>query len=121
MLPAPRPLRRSIAVALAATLALAGCAGTAPSRFDSAAWQAQRGAEPQQNRRGAMLPALQQALRPGMARDEVIALLGPPDRHDAAAGSDVYELGVSGYGVDEAYYQLDYRDGKLVEHRLQRR
>ncbi|MFD0724362.1 hypothetical protein [Lysobacter brunescens] len=68
-----------------------------------------------------MLPALDKVLHAGMSRDEVVKLLGEPDHSDTQAGVDQYELGIAGYGVDEEYYELRYRDGKLESHRMGRR
>lgn len=68
-----------------------------------------------------MVPALEKVLHAGMSRDEVVGLLGEPDFSDAETGTDTYELGLAGYGVDEEYYEIRYRDGKLESHRLGRR
>ncbi|MEH6415963.1 hypothetical protein [Pseudomonas sp. CGJS7] len=89
--------------------------------FDSAAWKSQRGADAQDNRRGGMVAALEQTVRTGMPRDEVIALLGEPDSTDAASSTDVYELGVARFGVDEEFYRIQYQDGKVASHRWGRR
>lgn len=89
--------------------------------FDSQTWKSQRGADAQDNRRGAMVASLEQTLRTGMPRAQVIALLGEPDASDAAAATDVYELGVARYGVDEEFYRIQYQDGKVASHRWGRR
>lgn len=68
-----------------------------------------------------MVPALQKVLHPGMRRDEVVGLLGEPDFSDTNRATDTYELGLAGYGVDEEYYEIRYRDGKLASHRMGRR
>ncbi len=61
----------------AVTLAAMGSA-TAAGAFDAAAWKAQAGAK-SQNTRVAMAGEAEAALRPGMTRAEVEALLGAPD------------------------------------------
>ena len=91
------------------------------SQFDSAAWKSQRGVATQQNQRGAMLSSAENAVRVGMPRDEVIQLLGEADSSDAATGIDTYELGVARYGVDEEFFEITYRDGKVASHRWGRR
>jgi hypothetical protein len=109
------------ALALAITLSLSACAMEHSSQFDSDAWKSQRGVATQENRRGPMVPALEKVLHAGMSRDEVVGLLGEPDYSDTDAGTDTYELGLAGYGVDEEYYEIRYRDGKLESHRMGRR
>lgn len=62
-----------------------------------------------------MVPDLETRLRPGMSRDEILELLGPPE----SAGDNllIYELGVSGYGVDFDHYMLEFDDdGALVRY-----
>ena len=109
------------ALALALTFSLSACAMEHQTQFDSDAWKSQRGAAATDNRRGSMIPALEKALHEGMTRDQVVALLGEPDISDAKAGTDEYELGLAGYGVDEEFYEIRYRDGKLASHRMGRR
>ncbi len=91
------------------------------SDFDSNAWKSQSNAAPRDNKRGQMVATLEKNLRTGMSRDEVIGLLGEPDSTDADTATDVYELGVAAYGVDEEFYEIQYRDGKLAAHRWARR
>ena len=91
------------------------------SNFDSAAWKSQRGVAAQQNQRGPMLTSAEKAVHTGMSRDEVIRLLGEPDISDAASATDVYELGVARYGIDEEFYEVKYQDGKVASHRWGRR
>jgi hypothetical protein len=117
----PRLHKPAWAVALAIGLSLSACAMEHSSQFDSDAWKSQRGVSPQENGRGTMVPALEKVLHPGMRRDEVVDLLGEPDFSDANRATDTYELGLAGYGVDEEYYEIRYRDGKLASHRMARR
>lgn len=91
------------------------------SHFDTAAWKSQRGVAAQQNQRGPMLASAENAVQAGMSRDEVIALLGEPDIRDAAAATDLYELGVARYGIDEEFFEITYQDGKVASHRWGRR
>jgi hypothetical protein len=91
------------------------------SNFDSDAWKSQRGAIAQQNQRGPMVASVEKAVQTGMSRDEVIRLLGEPDSSDAASTTDVYELGVARYGIDEEFYEIKYQDGKVASHRWGRR
>ena len=109
------------ALLLALTFSLSACAMEHQTQFDSDAWKSQRGAAATDNRRGSMLPALEKALHTGMTRDQVVALLGEPDISNAQTGTDEYELGLAGYGVDEEYYEIRYRDGKIESHRMGRR
>lgn len=89
--------------------------------FDSGAWKSQRGAAVLENRRGAMVASLEDVVREGMTRTDVLAVLGEPDSSDTHHGIDVYELGVSGVGVDEEYYEIRYQDDRLTSHRWMRR
>lgn len=109
------------AVALAIGLSLSACAMEHSSQFDPDAWKSQRGVAPQENSRGTMVPALEKVLHPGMGRDEVVELLGEPDFSDTSIATETYELGLAGSGVDEEYYEIRYRDGKLASHRMGRR
>ncbi len=111
------PLLLLVSLALGA---VPGCrAPTAAPAFDSAVWKAQRGADPQANTRGTMVAALEQAVRTGMPRSDVIALLGEPDSRDD--DTDTYELGVSPMGIDEETYVITYREGVVASSRWQRR
>ncbi len=91
------------------------------SQFDSNAWKSQRGVDTRQNTRGTMVASVEKAIDAGMSRDEVIQLLGEPDSSDAATATDTYELGVAKYGIDEEFYVVVYRDGKVASHRWGRR
>lgn len=119
--PSPGLHKPACALLLALTFSLSACAMEQQPQFDSDAWKSQRGAAASDNRRGGMLPALDKVLHAGMTRDEVVKLLGEPDHSDTQAGIDQYELGLAGYGVDEEYYEIRYRDGKLESHRMGRR
>ncbi len=110
----PRNLFLSLPLAL-----LMGCTMQQTPAFDSQAWQSQRGADPQQNRRGTMVEAVEGVVRAGMTRAEVVALLGEPDSADP--GTDIYELGVSPVGIDEEYYEVGYEDGRVSSHGWRRR
>lgn len=92
-------------------------------QFDSSAWKSQRGAGAQQNQRGTMVASVEKAIHAGMARDEVIQLLGEPDNSEATTetSTDTYELGVAQYGIDEEFYEIVYQDGKVASHRWGRR
>lgn len=107
-------------------LLLTACAMQQTDTFDSEAWKAQRGAPPLENRRPAMVSGLETLIRLDMPRADVLALLGEPDATrrddgDAALSIDTYELGVSGVGVDEEFYEIRYRDGRVASRRWSRR
>jgi hypothetical protein len=89
--------------------------------FDSVTWKAQRGASAQTNQRGTMVESLQNAIRTGMLREELIELLGEPDSSNAQTNVDIYELGVSPVGIDEEYYEIRYENGMVISHRWARR
>lgn len=115
--------RQSLAalLALSITVSLSACAMQNTSDFDSSAWKSQRGATGKDNTRGRMVATLEKSLHAGMSRDDVIRLLGEPDSTDADTATDVYELGVAAYGIDEEFYEIQYQDGKLASHRWARR
>ena len=102
------------------TLFLSACT-MQTTNFDSSTWKSQRGAAAQNNQRGQMVGTLDKVVRAGMARAEVIELLGEPDSSNIDTGVDTYELGVSDYGIDEEYFEIRYQDGKVASHRWARR
>ena len=112
---------RHAVLGIALTFSLSACAMQNTPQFDSNAWKSQRGADARQNQRGTMVSSVEKAVHEGMPREEVIALLGEPDHSDAATATDQYELGVAQYGVDEEFYEIVYRDGKVASHRWGRR
>ncbi len=117
-----RSMRASaLRCAVLLTLLLSACTMQTTAPFDSASWKSQRGADAQHNRRGTMVAALEKSIAVGMPRAQVLGLLGEPDSTDAASSTDVYELGVAQYGVDEEFYQIHYQDGKVASHRWGRR
>lgn len=63
---------------LAGAVTLAAIGGAAAGGFDPTAWKAEAGAKAK-NTRVAMAADAEAAVRPGMTRGEVEALLGPPD------------------------------------------
>lgn len=117
----PRMPGRTLCAALLLTLSLSACVMQTTTQFDSSAWKSQRGVDAQQNQRGPMVASAEKAVHVGMSRDEVIALLGEPDIRDAAAATDLYELGVARYGIDEEFFEITYQDGKVASHRWGRR
>lgn len=88
--------------------------------FDRALWHAQRGSTAFDNPRTGQVAALERDhLRAGMARAEVIALLGEPEVRNAR--SDRYALGVSPVGVDVEEYVVEYdADDRVTGFRVRR-
>ncbi len=81
--------------------------------FDAALWRAQYGNTVRDNPRSSLVVALERDhLRVGMARSQVIALLGEPERRTTRR--DQYNLGVAPYGIDYEYYVIDYDDHDRV-------
>lgn len=82
--------------------------------FDSTVWKTQRGLDSgSANPRAAMLPVLQRdILKPGVTRDRVQDLLGPPDR--SREGVDYYDLGRSTFGPSDEELAVEYRDDALL-------
>jgi hypothetical protein len=114
--------RASICVPLILSFSILFSACTMQNKnFDSVTWKAQRGASAQSNQRGTMVEPLQNAIRTGMLRDELVELLGEPDSSNAQTNVDIYELGVSPVGIDEEYYEIRYENGKVISHRWARR
>ncbi len=99
--------RFAVAVALLVGLVTFLVVTSRRDAFDAELWQAQRGKDERHNPRGGMVvDLLQTHLRVGMSRTEVRRLLGEPDQRHGS--SDVYELGVSPYGIDFEYLLIDY-------------
>lgn len=121
------PVRRSLAVsrvarglALCVPLLLLAACSMHSNAFDSDLWKSQRGVQGTDNRRGGMVPEVRTALRMGMERTQVHALLGPPDSGEEDGSIDVYMLGRSPYGIDDEYYEVRYADGRVVAHQFGR-
>ncbi len=112
---------RAVCAALVLSLSLSACAMEQTSSFDSGAWKAQRGVAAQDNTRGSMIAAAEAAVQPGMPREDVLRVLGEPDATDAATSTDTYELGVAKFGIDEEYFTVRYRDGKVDAREWHRR
>ena len=84
--------------------------------FDSDTWKAQRGVKAPDNQRIHMVSSLENTIRVGMPRAEVIRLLGEPDSHDPATGTDQYLLGLA-WSPDEKYYEIRYKEGVIASLR----
>ena len=113
-----RRYTRWLAASLAAVplLALAAAFLTADPgdpAFDSVVWRAQAGVV-SGNRRFGMIADLEASkLRPGMTREEVYALLGPPE--SSRPGRDTWELGIRFFGMDHESYDVRYGpDGRVT-------
>lgn len=93
------------------SLVLGGCGMSGD--FDAEAWRAQHGSNAIDNPRSGQVSALERNhLRLGMARADVHALLGMPERQEELA--DHYDLGVSPVGVDYETYVIRYDARNLV-------
>ena len=112
---------RTLCAALLLTFSLSACVRQTTTQFDSSAWKSQRGVGAQQNQRGPMVASAEKTVQVGMSRDEVIVRLGEPDSSQAATSTEVYELGVARYGIDEEFFEITYQDGKVASHRWGRR
>jgi hypothetical protein len=102
-------------------LSLSACAMQTTSNFDSDAWKSQRGVGAKAKQRGPMVYSAEKTVQTGMSRDDVIRLLGEPDSIDGATATDLYELGVARYGIDDEFYEIRYQDGKVASNRWRRR
>lgn len=74
--------------------------------FNDELWRAQHRNTSHKNPRIGLVPSLDKVLAPGMSREEVIAVLGPPEAN--ADGRDLYSLGASPYGVDYEQLVVEY-------------
>jgi hypothetical protein len=84
--------------------------------FDSEVWKAQSGFHENKNPRNGMVVSLKKYhLFEGMMQVEVYALLGEPD--SKRNSKDVYYLGVSPWGIDFEYLELEY-DSELMLVRI---
>ncbi|WDS34957.1 hypothetical protein [Pseudoxanthomonas sp.] len=123
--PAPpysKRLKRSLCtmgMASAFFLSLTACAMQDTDTFDSNAWKAQRGVEFEKNQRVHMLSAMKKFIHVGMARQEIIALLGEPDYSDkdGTQSLDVYYMGIPEFSIDTQQYEIRYQNGKITSHR----
>lgn len=86
--------------------------------FDSKRWQSQKGVTKDNERQG-MLGTLERHLKPGMTRQEVERLLGPPDYR--SPDRDSWELGRSPVGVSYETWVIEYdAEGRVVRFQLSR-
>ena len=86
--------------------------------FDREVWMAHYKDGKPDNPRGQMLADLEKTvLREGMTKDEVIALLGPPDFDQPSERSVKYRLGSwSGMRIDPDSLEIAFgRDGKVEQ------
>ncbi len=81
--------------------------------FDDELWRAQHKNTSHKNPRIGMVSALDTVLEKGMTRDEVMALLGPPEAK--ADGRDLYSLGASPYGIDFEQLAVEYDADNRLE------
>jgi hypothetical protein len=111
-----------IAFLMAAGITVFTLAGTLGGPgFSPEAWRAERGEpDPLKNDRISMVSDVLDLLRPGMTRDEVLALLGPADSE--RDGVLVYETGVSPYGIDTEALRVAFDEaGRLTTAGIERR
>lgn len=104
----------ALVVAAAALIVVPGCRDE--TYFDAAAWRAQRGAPENENSRFGMVEAMRHHVHPGMTREAVLEVLGPPD--GAGESTDSYVLGMGWAGLDGNYLYLDYENGVLKKIRV---
>src|SRR5262245_55284330 len=94
-------------------------ATTVAGGFDSNRWKELRNSAARENPRAGMIGDLKERLRPGMTREEVVALLGEPETKEGARF--VYAIGTSAFGVDYEYFVVEFdADGKLTRHMITR-
>lgn len=93
---------------------------TTMTGFDAETWRAHRGAGPRGNPRREMLRAVQEdVLRPGRSREEILAILGEPERRSGQA--DQYDMGPHSYGIDNETLVIEYdNEGRLAGSRVTR-
>lgn len=88
--------------------------------FDSALWRAQYKKHQRDNPRIGMVPALErEVLHKGMSREVVREVLGRPEQ--VRENADLYDLGVSPFGVDYEQYVIEYdQENKVVQFFISR-
>ncbi|MBD1867984.1 hypothetical protein H6F95_11865 [Cyanobacteria bacterium FACHB-471] len=88
--------------------------------FDADLWKAQFRENKRDNPRIRMVPALErEVLRKGMSRETVREILGLPEQ--VQGNVDLYDLGVSPYGIDYEQYAITYdQENEVVEFSLRR-
>lgn len=74
--------------------------------FDQQKWKAEKGNTSHKNPRIGMVSDAEKVLRLGMKRDEVIQLLGEPDRDQT--NTLEYDIGASPYGIDYELFVLEF-------------
>ncbi|MBL8545925.1 MAG: hypothetical protein JNL81_05635 [Hyphomonadaceae bacterium] len=83
--------------------------------FDRERWASARGADITDSPRGSMVcPTIAAGVVPGATREEIRALLGPPDNGDSGA-SDVYSVGLEFTAPDEILLSIYYGDTNVVQ------
>jgi len=95
------------------------CSDISESDFDAIEWQSQKGNLEQINPRASMIGALEKYhIRIGMRREQIRKLLGEPD--SIVDQIDVYDIGVSPFGVDLETFQETYQEGSVSDFRITR-
>jgi hypothetical protein len=82
-----------------------------PIAFDQHVWQSPKRGD--QARHAMLADLIEKHKLVGMTRPEIEGLLGKPDR----PGREWYKLGPqSGFGIDDVWLELTYKDGKIIKH-----
>lgn len=100
-------------------LLITGCSNMNESGFDAEIWQSQKGSFKPDNPRGDMIEGLEKYyLKTGMERAKIHNILGEPDTINGQ--TDIYDIGVSPFGIDLETYQINYSNDKAVKFYVSR-
>lgn len=90
------------------------------TNFDAALWRAQYKSFERDNPRIGMISVLErEVLQKGMTKEAVREILGPPEQ--TRDNIDLYDLGISPFGVDYEQYVIEYdSDNKVVRFFIRR-
>lgn len=109
----------SFSILLLLLLLLIGYSDMGKPGFDASIWQAQKGSAKRENPRASMIYSLEKNyLNVGMSREKIRKLLGAPDKINDQV--DIYDIGVSPYGIDMEMFQLFFDKDKLVKFQISR-
>lgn len=117
-------MRKVLRVATAALIALLLMGGGAvyflkAPGFTPERWKAEAANTSSKNPRIYWVSQVEKLLRPGMSKDDIIALLGDPNSKRDNRYS--YDLGVNPYGIDYEYFVIEFDStGKLSRFFIER-
>lgn len=114
-----RKLVLGLAGATVLAASVTGAKMMAAEGFDGTKWKSLQGSRARDNPRAGMVSQVEERLKAGMTRAEVVQLLGTPEIDDDRRFT--YSLGTSAFGVDYEYFIVEFdEEGRVLRHAVRR-